>query len=160
MIGSAIGFGTWQIPDGETAVSAVLTALENGYRHIDTAAAYDNEASVGKAIKKSEIPREDLFITSKVWNTERGYNKTKTAFEKTLAELQLDYLDLYLIHWPANAKQFSNWKELNQNTWRALEELYKAGKIKAIGVSNFLSHHLKPLMENCEIKPMVNQICF
>ncbi len=154
----SIGFGTWQTPDGETAVLAVKTALENGYRHIDAAAMYKNEVSVGLGIKESGIKREELFITSKVWNTERGYEKTKLAVEKTLEDLDLDYLDLYLIHWPANKKQFSNWKEINQETWKAMEELYKNRKIKAIGVSNFLPHHLEALLENSEIKPMVNQI--
>lgn len=154
----SIGFGTWQTPDGETAALAVKTALENGYRHIDAAAIYKNEVSVGLGIKESGIKREELFITSKVWNTERGYEKTKLAFEKTLKDLDLDYLDLYLIHWPANKKQFSNWKEINQETWKAMEELYNSGKIKAIGVSNFLPHHLEALFENVEIKPMVNQI--
>lgn len=154
----SIGFGTWQTPDGETAVLAVKTALENGYRHIDAAAIYKNEVSVGLGIKESGIKREELFITSKVWNTERGYEKTKLAVEKTLEDLDLDYLDLYLIHWPANKKQFSNWKEINQETWKAMEELYKSGKIKAIGVSNFLPHHLEALLETAEIKPMVNQI--
>ncbi len=154
----SIGFGTWQTPDGETAVLAVKTALENGYRHIDAAAIYKNEVSVGLGIKESGIKREELFITSKVWNTERGYEKTKLAVEKTLEDLDLDYLDLYLIHWPANKKQFSNWKEINQETWKAMEELYKNRKIKAIGVSNFLPHHLEALLENSEIKPMVNQI--
>ncbi len=154
----SIGLGTWQTPDGETAVLAVKTALENGYRHIDAAAIYKNEVSVGLGIKESGIKREELFITSKVWNTERGYEKTKLAVEKTLEDLDLDYLDLYLIHWPANKKQFSNWKEINQETWKAMEELYKNRKIKAIGVSNFLPHHLEALLENSEIKPMVNQI--
>lgn len=158
-----LGFGTWQTPDGETAIKAVKCAIENGYRHIDTAASYGNEQSVGVAIEEAlaecNIKREELFITSKVWNTERGYEKTIEAFEKTLKDLRLEYLDLYLIHWPANAKQFENWNEINLDTWRAITDLYKDGKIKAIGVSNFLEHHLKSLLDT-EIKPMVNQIEF
>lgn len=158
-----LGFGTWQTPDGETAIKAVKCAIENGYRHIDTAASYGNEQSVGVAIEEAlaecNIKREELFITSKVWNTERGYEKTIEAFEKTLKDLRLEYLDLYLIHWPANAKQFENWNEINLDTWRAMTDLYKDGKIKAIGVSNFLEHHLKSLLDT-EIKPMVNQIEF
>lgn len=154
----SIGFGTWQTPDGETAVLAVKTAIENGYRHIDAAAIYNNEISVGEGIRKSRIDRKDLFITSKVWNSERGYRKTILAFEKTLNDLQLEYLDLYLIHWPANRKQFDNWKDINRETWKALEDLYRDGKIKSIGVSNFLVSHLEDLLENCEIQPMVNQI--
>lgn len=154
-----VGFGTWQTPDGETAVQAVKAAIEAGYRHIDTAAAYGNESSVGLGIKASGVAREELFVTSKLWNTERGYEKTMAAFEKTLKDLQLDYLDLYLIHWPASHHQFENWEELNLGTWKAMTELYKAGKIKAIGVSNFLPHHMKALLET-EVKPMVNQIRF
>lgn len=152
-----VGFGTWQTPDGETAVNSVKKAIESGYRHIDTAAAYKNEGSVGQAIKESGVAREDLFVTSKLWNSERGYEKTKAAFEQTLKELDTDYLDLYLIHWPANEKQFDNWKEINNETWRAMTELYEAGKVKAIGVSNFMTNHLEPLLES-EVKPMVNQI--
>ncbi|WP_342387485.1 aldo/keto reductase [Salinicoccus bachuensis] len=152
-----VGFGTWQTPDGETAVSSVKQALVSGYRHIDTAAAYKNEGSVGKAIKESGVAREDIFITSKLWNEDRGYEKTKTAFENTLKELGTDYLDLYLIHWPANEKQFDNWEEINLDTWKAMIELYKEGKIKAIGVSNFMTNHLEALVDT-EVKPMVNQI--
>lgn len=153
-----IGFGTWQTPDGETAINSVKAALKAGYRHIDTAACYGNEASVGQAIKKSGVPREEIFVTSKVWNTERGYEKTLAAFETTMAKLDLDYVDLYLIHWPAAANQFENWKEINAQTWRALEELYIEGKVKAIGVSNFLPHHLEALLEGVKVVPMVNQI--
>ena len=154
-----IGFGTWQTPDGETAVNAVKEAIKLGYKHIDTAAIYGNEKSIGKAIKESGINREELFITSKVWNKERGYKTTLKAFEKTLNYLSLDYLDLYLIHWPASVNQFKDWDNINLETWKAMTELYKAGKIKSIGVSNFMPHHLKSLMET-EIKPMVNQIEF
>ena len=154
-----IGFGTWQTPDGETAVNAVKEAIKLGYKHIDTAAIYGNEKSIGKAIKESGINRDELFITSKVWNKERGYKTTLKAFEKTLNDLCIDYLDLYLIHWPASVNQFKDWDNINLETWRAMTELYKAGKIKSIGVSNFMPHHLKSLMET-EIKPMVNQIEF
>ncbi len=153
-----VGFGTWQTPDGETAVKSVEAALKDGYRHIDTAAVYGNEASVGEGIRNSGVPREDIFVTSKLWNTERGYEKTVQAFEQTLEKLQLDYLDLYLIHWPSIEKLDKNWQETNLATWRAFEKLYKDGKIKAIGVSNFLTKHLEPLIAEAEIKPMVDQI--
>ena len=153
----SIGLGTWDTPDGETAENVVSFALRNGYSHIDTAAAYYNEAGVGKGIKASGLPREQIFVTSKLWNTKRGYESTKKAFEKTLSDLGLDYLDLYLIHWPANQKHFSDAAKINLETWRAMTELYLAGKIRAIGVSNFLPHHLKPLMET-QVKPMVDQI--
>ncbi len=154
-----IGYGTWQSPDSEVTVNGVKAAIACGYRHIDTAAAYKNEESVGEGIKESGIARKDLFVTSKVWNTQRGYEKTIVAFEKTLSDLDLDYLDLYLIHWPASKKDYENWEEINLETWRAMTDLYKAGKIKAIGVSNFKPHHLEALMKT-EVKPMVNQIEF
>ena len=141
-----IGYGTWQTPDGETASSSVKAAIEAGYRHIDTAAAYGNESSVGEGIARSGISRDKLFITSKVWNTERGYDKTMKAFEKTCRDLRTDYLDLYLIHWPASQNQFEDWEERNLSTWKAMTELYKAGKIKAIGVSNFI-------LDGCRTKP-------
>lgn len=153
-----LGYGTWRT-DEQTAVSSVKTALEIGYRHIDTAAGYKNEAGVGEGIRASGVKREDIFITSKVFNADRGYRTTLNAFEKTLSELKTDYLDLYLIHWPAAAHQFENWERINLDTWRAMTELYKAGKIRAIGVSNFKPHHLKALMET-EVKPMVDQIEF
>ncbi|WP_172575898.1 aldo/keto reductase [Ligilactobacillus agilis] len=153
-----LGYGTYQTPP-EDAYRAVTDALAVGYRHIDTAARYGNESGVGQAVKDSGLKREEVFITSKLWNTERGYDKAMAAFEKTLAELGTDYLDLYLIHWPANEKQFGQEAAaLNLDTWRAFEDLYKVGKIKAIGVSNFMPNHLEALLAQAEIKPMVNQI--
>jgi len=153
-----LGYGTYQTPP-EDAYQVVSEALAVGYRHIDTATRYGNESGVGKAVKDSGLKREDVFITSKLWNTERGYEKTLAAFDKTLAELGTDYLDLYLIHWPANEKQFgAQAKDLNLETWRAFEKLYEDGKIKAIGVSNFMPNHLEDLLAEAKIKPMVNQI--
>lgn len=156
----AIGFGTWQTPDGTTAIKAVECAVRAGYRHIDTAAAYGNEKSVGEGIVRSGISREEIFVTSKVWNTERGYDTTLRAFDKTLADLGLDYLDLYLIHWPATVHRFDDWQRINADTWRAMEKLYREGKIRAIGVSNFLPHHLEALLNGATVQPMVNQIEF
>ncbi|WP_433900289.1 aldo/keto reductase [Sphingobacterium puteale] len=156
----AIGFGTWQIPEGEEAYQAVTEALKVGYTHIDTAAIYGNEKSVGRAIKDSGIARDTLFITTKLWNTERGYDKTIAAFEKSLADLGLEYIDLYLIHWPANESQFENWATINAETWKALEYLYQQGKVKAIGISNFPKEYLAKLLETATIIPAVNQIEF
>lgn len=153
-----VGFGTWQTPDGEVAEKSVLAALNSGYRHIDTAAAYGNEESVGRAIKKSGIRRDELFVTTKLWNSDHGYENTKKAIDTSLMKLGLDYLDLYLIHWPNPVAMRENWAELNSESWQAMEEAQKAGKIRAIGVSNFRKHHLDALLENADVIPAVNQI--
>ena len=155
-----VGFGTWQVPDGDVVVSAVTSALELGYTHIDTAAAYGNEAGVGKAVRRSPGGRESVFVTSKLWNDVRGYRETLEAFDKTMERLGFDTLDLFLIHWPAPYRFRDNYRELNRETWRAFEELYRAGRVRAIGVSNFLRHHLEELMETAEIPPMVDQLEF
>lgn len=153
-----LGFGTWQTPNGDVAVSAVKKALEVGYRHIDTAQGYKNEDSVGQAIKESGIPREEIFLTTKLWNENHSYDLVLSSFEESLKKLQTDYIDLFLIHWPNPMKFRDNWQSANAETWRAMEELYQAGKIKAIGVSNFLPHHFEELKKTATIFPMVNQI--
>lgn len=145
-----LGLGVLKAQDGEEVENAVLTALKNGYTLIDTAAIYGNEAGVGEALRKTVIPRSEIFLTTKVWNNSQGYEQTLRAFEHSLKLLQTDYIDLYLIHWPVAGK----FKE----TWRAMETLYKHGKVKAIGVSNFQIHHLEELMAEAEIMPMVNQV--
>lgn len=155
-----VGFGTYLIPDGDAALRVVSEAISLGYRHIDTAAFYKNEVSVGRAVRECGLDRRELFVTSKVWNTDRGYDKTLAAFQRTLDNLGLEFLDLYLIHWPANKKQFADCDRINAETWRALEELYLAGRIRAIGVSNFLRHHLETLQKTARIQPMVNQLQF
>jgi methylglyoxal/glyoxal reductase len=144
------GLGVFKVKEGSEVIESVKAALKHGYKSIDTAAVYENEEGVGQAIRESGVPREELFITSKVWNSDQGYESTLKAYEKSLSKLGLDYLDLYLIHWPGKTK----YKE----TWKALEKLYKDGKVRAIGVSNFKIHHLKDLLSDAEIKPMVNLI--
>lgn len=155
-----IGYGTYKTSE-EEVYDAVIAAIKAGYRHIDTAAFYKNEAGVGRAVRECGVPREEIFVTSKVWNMDRGYENTKRAFAESMERLGLDYLDLYLIHWPANKKQFGDEaKKINAETWRALEELYAEGKVRAIGLSNFLPHHIEELMEGAKVKPMVDQIEF
>ena len=146
------GLGVYLSEDGQEVINAVKWALEAGYRHIDTAAIYDNEKGVGEGIKQSEINREDIFVVSKVWNADQGYESTLKAFNESLERLDLEYLDLYLIHWPVKGKY--------KDTWRALEHLYRQKKIRAIGVSNFLKHHLEDLLLSVDIVPMVNQMEF
>ncbi len=145
-----IGLGTFRSKD-EEAYNAVLHALKVGYRHIDTAAIYQNEEEVGRAIKDSGVPREEIFVTTKIWNDQQGYMKTKRAFQKSLQRLGLDYVDLCLIHWPKSY-------EKTAETWRALEDLYYDGFTRAIGVSNFTFHHLEHLFETAEVIPQVNQV--
>ena len=157
-----VGFGTWQSADGTEAYNAVLSALRNGYRHIDTAAAYENEESVGRAIndflKESGTAREEIFVTTKLWNDDHGYESAKKAIEISLKKLNLDYLDLYLIHWPNPLKFRSEWKQKNAESWRAMEEFYEKGILRSIGVSNFCERHLESLFKTAKISPMVNQI--
>lgn len=147
-----LGLGTYQSDNDQEVVNAVKSALEIGYRHIDTAAIYKNEEGVGKGIRESGIDRKEIFLVSKVWNEDQGYDETLKAFDASLKRLGVDYLDLYLIHWPVSGK----YKE----TWRALEYLYTQKKIKAIGVSNFLKHHLEDILQDCKVVPMVNQMEF
>lgn len=146
--------------NGEIAYQAVLEALKAGYRHIDTAAIYKNEESVGRAIQDSGVPREEIFVTSKLWNTNHTYEQARQAFEESLEKLGLEYLDLYLIHWPnpKPLRENNHWKIRNAEVWRAMEDLYQEGKIRAIGVSNFLPHHLDALLETATIVPAVNQV--
>ena len=144
-----IGFGVFQVEDGPQTVDAVRTALEDGYRHIDTASVYGNEASVGKAIAESDVDRADLFVTTKLWNDDIRKRRTKDVFQESLDRLGLDYVDLYLIHWPAEG-----WQE----AWAAMQELYAQGRMRAIGVSNFERNHLTELLEQTDVLPAVDQV--
>ncbi len=146
------GLGVYLSKDGQEVINAVKWALETGYRHIDTASIYENEAGVGAGIRASDVPREDIFLVSKVWNTDQGYDTTLKAFETSLEQLGTDYLDLYLVHWPVAGK----YKE----TWKALEYLYAEKRVRAIGVSNFMQHHLEDLLDGANVVPMVNQMEF
>lgn len=152
-----LGLGTYQSRDA-VAAAAVKSAVETGYRLIDTAAAYGNERGVGQGIRICGVPREEIFVTSKLRNAAHGYKATLEAFDMTLERLGLRYLDLYLIHWPNPIQYRSTWREATIGTWKAFEELYRDGRIRAIGVSNFMPHHIEMLRETCEIKPMVNQL--
>ncbi|MGG3233543.1 aldo/keto reductase [Priestia flexa] len=148
------GLGVFKVEEGPELVEAVKVAIKNGYLSIDTAAIYENEEGVGEGIRQGlqemGLSREELFVTSKVWNSDLGYEETLKAYETSLQKLGLDYLDLYLIHWPVERKY--------KDAWRALETLYKDGKVKAIGVSNFQIHHLEDLLQDAEVKPVINQV--
>ncbi|WP_152394414.1 aldo/keto reductase [Paenibacillus guangzhouensis] len=146
-----LGLGVWKVTDGQEVSNAVKSAIEFGYRSIDTAAVYQNESGVGQGIKDSGIAREELFVTTKVWNSDQGYESTLQAFEESRKKLGLEYLDLYLVHWPVKEKKYID-------TWRALEKLYNDGLVRAIGVSNFHIHHLKDIFEVSGIVPVVNQV--
>lgn len=154
----AVGFGTFKAADGEEAYQSTLEAIKAGYRHIDTAAYYRNEESVGRAIKDSGIPREELYITTKLWNDAHSYEAAKEALAASLNRLQLDYLDLYLVHWPNPKAIRDHWEEGNAEAWRYMEEAQAAGLIRSIGVSNFLVHHLEALAKTAKVIPAVNQI--
>ncbi|MFC7062716.1 aldo/keto reductase [Halobacillus seohaensis] len=147
-----IGLGVYKVEEGEEVYQTVKSALDIGYRHIDTASFYENEEGVGKAVQESGVARDELFITTKVWNDEQGYEETLEAFTRSLQKLEMDYVDLYLIHWPVPNKF--------KQSWKALEKLYQDGKVRAIGVSNFMEHHLEELLKDAEIRPMVNQVEF
>lgn len=144
------GLGVWRAADGEETVNAVRWAIESGYRLIDTAAVYKNEESVGEGIRQAGVPREELFITTKLWNSDQGYETALKAFDESLEKLGLDYVDLYLIHWPVAGKY--------KDSWRALEEIYASGRAKAIGVSNFQPHHLDDLLTDAKVVPVVDQV--
>lgn len=147
-----LGLGTYQSDNDQEVIDAVANALQLGYRHIDTASIYNNEEGVGKGIQRSDVHRSEIFLVSKVWNADQGYENTLKAFEESLQRLDTDYLDLYLVHWPVTKKY--------KDTWRALEKLYKEKRIRAIGVSNFMQHHLEDLLIDAEVVPMVNQMEF
>ncbi len=146
-----LGFGTWQVPDGPAVEAAVKTALSAGYRHVDTAAVYGNEAGVGRAVRDGGVPRDQVFVTTKVWNDKvrRGTDAVLRAFDESLHKMGLDHIDLYLIHWAVPGYR---------DAWRALEQVYADGRARAIGVSNFAEHHLTDLMRDAKVKPMVNQV--
>ncbi|MBC1435098.1 aldo/keto reductase [Listeria rocourtiae] len=144
-----VGLGVWKMEDEHEAVDAIQVAVDAGYRAIDTAKVYENEAFVGRAIREVGIPREDLTITSKLWNADHGYDETLRAFDASLKKLQLDYLDLYLIHWPVGSYK---------DSWRAMERLYNEGLVQSIGVSNFHQHHLESLFTTANEKPVIDQI--
>lgn len=146
------GLGVFNMADGHEVINAVKYALDAGYRHIDTAALYYNEKGVGDAINESPVDRSEVFVTSKVWNSDQGYDKTLKAFDKSMAKLGFEYLDLYLVHWPVKGKY--------KDTWKALEDLYKQKRVRAIGISNFMKHHIEDLKQSVEIMPMVNQMEF
>lgn len=147
-----LGLGVWKMEDGAAVAEVVKAAVRQGYRSIDTAAIYQNETGVGQGIRECGIPREELFITTKVWNGDQGYDSTLAAYDESLRKLGLDYVDLYLVHWPVKGKY--------RETWKALVQLYKEGRVRAIGVSNFHAHHLQDVIDDTGVVPMVNQVEF
>ncbi|HJC43695.1 MAG TPA: aldo/keto reductase [Candidatus Mediterraneibacter gallistercoris] len=153
----AIAFGTYKAADGKSA-DVIRAAIEAGYRYFDTASFYGTETYLAQAVRESGISRDEIFIASKLWKTEMGYENVKYAFERSLDKLNTDYLDLYLIHWPLPDPEYKDWKQLDKETWRAMEELYQAGKVRAIGLSNFLPHHIDNILEDCTVRPAVDQI--
>lgn len=154
-----MGFGTYKMAPSDTA-SSVRCAIQSGWRHIDTASIYANEKEVGEGVRQSGIERGELFITTKLQGSDRGYESTLRAFERSLQLLGTDYLDLYLIHWPASPFFHDDWKKQNADTWRAFERLYEEGRIKSIGLSNFMPRHIDELLKTAKIMPMVDQIEF
>lgn len=153
-----VGFGTWKMPNDQHTSDIVTHAIETGYRHIDTAAVYRNEEAVGKGISKSGISRDDLFVTTKLANPDHRYDLAKKAIDDSLEKLGLDYVDLYLMHWPVPIDYRDTWQEANAEAWRAMEEAHAEGKIRSLGVSNFHPHHLDVLLETAKVKPVINQI--
>ncbi len=153
----AVAFGTYKAADGKSA-DVIRAAIGAGYRYFDTASFYGTETYLAEAIRESGIPRREFFIASKLWKDEMGYENVKSAFERTLNNLRTDYLDLYLIHWPLPEPGYKEWRQLDKETWRAMEELYEAGKIRAIGLSNFLPHHIENILKDCRVRPAVDQI--
>ena len=153
-----IGFGMWQTPDNEVGVNSVKCAINAGYTHIDTAQVYGNEDCVKKGVEESGADRKKLFITTKLWNSNHSYDLAISSFEESLRKLGTDYVDLFLIHWPNPAPLRDRWQKANAECWRAMEDLYETGKIRAIGISNFRVHHIDALLETARIRPMVNQI--
>lgn len=153
-----IGLGTYKMEDGKETEKTICTALQSGYRMIDTARIYKNETSIGRGIKKSGVQRDEIILSTKIWNDEKGYDKTLEAVENSLEKLQTDYLDICLIHWPVTEDTEREYYEENIATWEALEKCYKQGKVRAIGVSNFLERHLQELMDHAEVQPMINQL--
>ena len=155
----SVGYGTWAVTE-EQCVQAVLEAVEAGYRHIDTASYYGTEEPIGRALKRCPVKREELFLTTKAWKSELGYDNILRAFDASLKRLGVDYVDLYLLHWPRPEGECPDWEALDRESWRALERLYREGRTRAIGVSNFLPHHLENLLREAQVAPMADQIEF
>lgn len=153
-----LGFGTWKITEKEIANVAIRVAFENGYRLFDTASAYENEKIIGSALQNIGCARSEIFVSGKVWNSERGYEETLKAFNVTLKNLQVDFLDSYLIHWPASPVVHSDAEKINADTWKAMEKIHDEGYVSKIGVCNFMPHHLENLAKTANVKPMINQV--